>query len=425
MTASMTLSIVHFSTADGEGGSARSAHRIHSHLRDRGHQSRMLVKYRVLEDPDVDTVSGSGRLLGLADRLAEGVTWRLGLQYQVVPSSRRLLRHAWLQAPDIIQLYNTHGGYFAHRLLPALSRRAPIIWRLSDMWPVTGHCAYAGSCDRWQRGCGQCPDLATYPMIGLDTTAFLWRQKLRLYRKTRLTVVAPSSWIAGVVKASPLLADAAVHRIPNGLDLSVFRPLDRKAAREFLGVPQEQKVILFAPHWASRNPRKGTDLLEAAMRSLGPRDDVVLLLAGVGGQQWIGKVPQRVIALGYLRDDRLIAMANAAADCVVVPSSVENLPNGVIEAFACGRPVVAFDAGGIRDAVRTGENGILVPAGDADAFAKAIDRLLGDDELRERCAHNALDTALREYSAELEATRFEKLYDDVLTRHDGPASRDN
>ena len=113
------------------------------------------------------------------------------------------------------------------------------------------------------------------------------------------------------------------------------------------------------------------------MRSLGPRDDVVLLLAGVGGQQWIGKVPQRVIALGYLRDDRLIAMANAAADCVVVPSSVENLPNGVIEAFACGRPVVAFDAGGIRDAVRTGENGILVPAGDADAFAKAIDRLLG------------------------------------------------
>jgi glycosyltransferase involved in cell wall biosynthesis len=343
----------------------------------------------------------------------------------MVPSSRRLLRHAWLQAPDIIQLYNTHGGYFAHRLLPALRRRAPIIWRLSDMWPVTGHCAYAGSCDRWQRGCGRCPDLAAYPMIGLDTTAFLWRQKLRLYRKTRLTVVAPSSWIAGVARKSPLFSNAAVHHIPNGLDLTAFRPLDRNAAREFLGVPREQKVLLFAPHWASQNPRKGTDLLDAAMRSLGPRDDVVLLVAGVGGQQWIGKVPQRVIALGYLRDDRLIAMANAAADCVVVPSSVENLPNGVIEAFACGRPIVAFDAGGIKDAVRTGENGILVPAGDADAFAKAIDRLLGDDELRGRCSHDALETAQREYSAELEATRFEKLYAEVRASHHGSASSGN
>ena len=130
----MTLSIVHFSTADGEGGSARSAHRIHSALRRRGHRSRMLVKYRVLEDEDVDTVAGSDRLL------------------------------------------------------PRLGRRAPIVWRLSDMWPMTGHCAYAGSCERWQAGCGRCPDLASYPAIGLDTTGFLWRQKRRLYRNVPITV---------------------------------------------------------------------------------------------------------------------------------------------------------------------------------------------------------------------------------------------
>ena len=80
----MTMSIVHFSTADGEGGSARSAHRIHSQLRGRGHQSRMLVKYKVLEDDDIDTVSG-GRLLQFADRVAEGVTRRVGLQYQFMP----------------------------------------------------------------------------------------------------------------------------------------------------------------------------------------------------------------------------------------------------------------------------------------------------------------------------------------------------
>jgi glycosyltransferase involved in cell wall biosynthesis len=409
----MTMSIVHVSTADGEGGSARSAHRIHSQLRCRGHQSRMLVQYRVLQDADVDTVSG-GRFLRCADWLAEGVTRRLGLQYQFMPSSRRVLRHPWLEKPDIIQLYNTHGGYLSHRLLPKLSRRAPIVWRLSDMWPMTGHCAYAGTCARWKIGCGRCPDLAAYPAIGLDTTAFLWRQKRRLYRRMRLTVVAPSSWIEGFARKSPLFDGAAIHRIPNGLDLAVFRLRDREAAREFLGVPKDRKVILFAPHIANQNPRKGTDLLEAALRRLGPRDDIVLLLAGVGGRQWIGRVPQAVIALGYLRDDSMIAMANAAADCVVVPSAVENLPNGVIEAFACGRPVVAFDAGGMKDAVRSGETGILVPTGDADALGTAIDRLLSDEEFRKRCAQGALEWARRECSAELEASRFEKLYGELI-----------
>ena len=122
------------------------------------------------------------------------------------------------------------------------------------------------------------------------------------------------------------------------------------------------------------------------------------------------------MALGYLRDDRLSAMANAAADCVVVPSSVENLPNGVIEAFACGRPVVAFDAGGIKDAVRSGETGILVPMGDAGALGDAIDRLLSDEELRKRCGQGALEWARRECSAELETTRFEKLYSELVER---------
>jgi glycosyltransferase involved in cell wall biosynthesis len=281
---------------------------------------------------------------------------------------------------------------------------------------MTGHCAYAGPCERWQTGCGRCPDLGGYPAIGLDTTAFLWRQKRRLYRQAPITIVAPSSWIEGAVAKSPLFAGAQVRRIPNGLDLGIFRPLDRDAAREVLGVPKDCKAVLFAPHWARDNPRKGLDLMEAALRSLGPREDFALLVAGVGAKLWVGRVPQPVIPLGYLRDDRLIAMANAAADCVAIPSAVENLPNGVIEAFACARPVVAFDAGGLKDAVRSGETGILVPPGDAGAFGRAIDRLLSDDALRLRCGQQALAWAQRECSAELEAARFEKLYAELVER---------
>lgn len=409
----MTISVVHISTADREGGSARSAYRIHDGLRRRGHCSRMLVGYKVTDDPDVATVSG-GPLLRRLDRIADAATVRLGLQYQWMPSSHRVLRHDWLRAPGVIQLYNTHGGYFSHRILPDLARRAPIVWRLSDMWPVTGHCAYAGACERWRTGCGRCPDLGTYPGVGLDTTAYLWRQKRRLYREAQLTVVAPSSWIEGIARAAPVFAGAAVHRIPNGLDQGVFRPIDQGAARAVFGIPADRTAILFAAHVATDNPRKGTDMLERALHRLGSRPDALLLVAGVGAEKWVGRVPQTVVPLGYLRDDRLLAAANAAADFVVVPSAVENLPNSVIEAFACGRPAAAFDTGGIRDAVRDGETGLLVPAGDTAALATAIARLLDDGNLRNTLGARALDMARREFSADVQAARFEELYRSLI-----------
>lgn len=405
----MTVSVLHFSTADNEGGSARSAYRIHSGLRQRGYQSRMLVRDKVTDDPDVDTVWGN-RFLRRCDDLANRVTWRAGLQYQVVPSALRVLRHPWTQDPDIIQLYNTHGGYFTPWIIPALARRAPLVWRLSDMWPMTGHCAYAGPCERWQSGCGVCPDLGTYPAIGVDLTAFLWRQKRRLYEGTGLTVVAPSSWIEAIARKSPLFAGADVRLIPNGLDMTRFRPPAKSEARQHFGVPEDCTAILFAPHVAGDNKRKGGDLLEAALHKLGPRDDIVLLVAGSNSEWWVGRVPQRIVPLGYLRGDHLMAMANAAADFIVVPSAVENLPNGVIEAFACERPVVAFDAGGMRDAVRDGETGLLVPNFDVDLLAAALVRMAGDPAARQGMGERALALAKREFSADIEVGRFESLY---------------
>ena len=409
----MTISIVHFSTADAEGGSARSAYRIHSGLRQRGHQSRMLVKYKVVNDADVETVSGN-EFLRLCDDLANRVTWRLGLQYQIVPSALRVLRHPWVQKADVIQLYNTHGGYFTPWILPALARRAQLVWRLSDMWPITGHCAYSGPCDRWLRGCGACPDLSIYPAIGLDTTAYLWRLKQRIYERAKFSVVAPSRWMESIAAQSPLLAQADIRHIPNGLDLNVFQPMDRDAARQHFGVPTDATAILFAPHIARNNTRKGGDLLEAALHRLGVRDDVVLLVAGVGAEQWVGRIPQKVIVLGYLRDDRLVAMANAASDFAVLPSSVENLPNGVLEAFACERPVVAFDSGGMREAVRDGETGVLVPSLDVAALADALARTIGDVAGRRAMGARALELAKREFSAEVEVSRFESLYASLL-----------
>jgi len=411
------LAVVHFSRADNSGGSARAAYKIHAGLRALGLASRMLVEQKATFDPDVDTVHGGG--VGRAkDRLADTVASRLGLPSLYVPSAGRVLAHPWVRAASVFQLYNVHGGYFSIRMLPRLARLAPIVWRLSDQWPMTGHCAYSGECERWREGCGKCPDLATYPSLPFDTTRFLFRQKDRAYRNTDLTVVAPASWTERLARASPLLGRFPIHRIATGVDLETFRPLDRAAARSLLGVPPGARAILFAAQELDDNPRKGASFLIEALARLGPAPGLLVLLVGIGGESWHERIPQPVRPLGYITDDRLLAAAYSAADVVAAPSVLENLPNTVLEATACGVPVVAFDTGGTADAVRHVETGYLARPGDAADLEQGLRLVLGDEALRRRLGSAARRLAESEFGNDRQARRFADLYAEVLARRE-------
>ena len=170
------LNVLHISTTDNSGGSGRSAYRVHSGLKHLGVRSRMLVGLKVTHDKDVLPIANNG-FNAAADRFFGRALGRLSLQYLFFPSSFGLLGHQWFKEADIVQLYNTHGNYFSHTVLPWLSRRRPVVWRLSDMWPMTGHCAYSFDCERWRTGCGICPILSDRPELYRDTTATLWKIK--------------------------------------------------------------------------------------------------------------------------------------------------------------------------------------------------------------------------------------------------------
>ncbi len=138
------------------GGSARSAWRIHSGLQHLGVGSHMLVGSKLSNDPTVEAVARPG-LEAQLDRYINILLQKVGLQYFYVPSNGRVLSHPWVHNAHLYQFFNTHGGYMSLSLLARLGRRAPIVWRLSDLWPMTGHCAYPGHCKRWQVAVGNAP----------------------------------------------------------------------------------------------------------------------------------------------------------------------------------------------------------------------------------------------------------------------------
>ncbi len=415
MTSNNPLSVVHFSTADTVGGSARSASRIHIGLRARGIRSRMLVGFRYGNDPDVQAIANN-RVIAFLDRLVNKLGEKLGLQYRYVPSCFAVGKHPWVAQADIVQLFNTHGGYFSQNLVRTLGRRHPIVWRLSDLWPMTGHCAYPGDCQRWQTGCGNCPDLGAYPSIGVDTSAHLFKQKIRLYKGLDITVVAPSSWTEAQAKRSPLLGQFPVVRIPNGLNGSVFRGHDRSAARSELGLPQDARIVLFCAHVLDDNPRKGGDILIKALNALPKIPNLVLALMGKGGTDWSKRVDIPVFPLGFQTDVQTMAKVYAAVDVVAIPSVLENLPNTLIETLACGRAVVASDCGGMRDGVIHGETGLLSPVGDYQQLALDLQRLLDDDALRAEMEKSARGLFDREFSSQREIEKFAALYQQIRSR---------
>ena len=404
------MNILHISTEYNLGGSGRSAYRIHAGLKKRGHTSHMLVGTKVPGVPDAAPIWQSLPWRA-ADWAAKRVTDALSLQYLFLPSSWNLLRHPWFREADIVQLYNTHGGYFSHSIVGAASRMKPVVWRLSDLWPFTGHCCYSYECDRWKTGCGSCPLLGDDPPLRSDRTALLWQVKRRLYEGATVHLVAPSRWIAELASQSPLVGHWPRHLIPNGIDLDVFKPISRAAAREVFGLPPEQSVVLFSSVETKAYRKGGTFLMEALNRLHGAtKKPFRLLVVGHDSREWetAGSVP--VTAVETIKDDQLLAVMYSAADVFVHPALADNLPNGVLESLACGTPVVAFDVGGVSDAVRPMQTGYLARDKDAGDLAHGIGLILDDPERRARMSATCRLVAEAEYDMNLQADRFETLY---------------
>jgi glycosyltransferase involved in cell wall biosynthesis len=117
--------------------------------------------------------------------------------------------------------------------------------------------------------------------------------------------------------------------------------------------------------------------------------------------------------LGYVADIREVW---AAAHIAVLPSRREGLPKSLLEAAACGRPLVASDVPGCREIVRTGVNGLLVPPDDAAALADAIEKLGANADLRRKFSMAGRKLVEEEYSSALIGGKIVALYDRLVGR---------
>jgi glycosyltransferase involved in cell wall biosynthesis len=392
--------ILQISTADRAGGAEAVALSLHRALRARGHEAWLAVGYRRTDEEGVVEIGGAGSRRGRALRDPSVTLDTLrGHEDFRFPASRRVL-DLLLAPPDVVHVHNLHGGYFDLRALPELAAQAPLVATLHDAWLLTGHCAHPLDSDGWLRGCGGCPHLDTYPALRRDGTAFNLARKRAIYAGLELTVVTPSRWLMELVERS-ILAPAAVRRevIPNGVDLDVFRP----------GKPDGRSGLVFAAQGGRANEFKDYPTLRAALERLSQPVEAVALGDPATGVEQVGQSTVR--AVGVVPPGEVADRLRAAA-LYVHPSRADTFPSGVLEALACGTPVVASRVGGIPEQVTDG-TGVLVEPGDPAALAGAIESLLADTARRERmCAAAAVDARAR-FALDRQVDAYVALYEQI------------
>ena len=447
-----TPCILQISPYEVSGGAAKVALDLFHSYRSRGYSSYLAVGRKDSNDPDVFVIpnqehysawthfwqrlehyfirnhhSDFAKFFATLSQMKQYVQTELGRENFNFPGTYHILDLP-PEPPHIVHAHNLHLDYFDLRALPWLSRQKPFIISMHDAWLLSGHCAHSFDCERWMMGCGNCPDLKIYPAIKRDATAYNWQRKDQIYSKSQLYIATASQWLMKKVEKS-ILAPAILegHVIPHGVDLAVFQHREKSEARAGLNILQDKPVLLLmAKSLRKKNYWIDFHLMRSVVDAIVSQSHnipvTIIALGENRPSEHFGQTEIRYIP--HQEDHQTLAQYYQAADLFVHGSRADTFPLTVLEALACGTPVVATKIGGIPEQIVDGVTGFLTPASDAQAMTQAILRLMADPELCNRIGQNAAEDAQKRFDDERHVNDYLKWYKEILEKQPREVNRE-
>ncbi len=419
------MKVVHLNTYDGNGGAGRACLRLSKVLKLNGIQSEIWVNYKFGNNTKIQSFS-AGKLKKaftafgiLFERYTSSAFGKkLKIPFSIPLWGRDISNNPAFLNADIIHLHWVNHAFLRPKDLEKLAKlNTPIVWTFHDSNAFTGGCHVRYSCDHFENECGDCPLLKQSHEN--DISHKIWLAKNRAYKQLKFSIIAPSSWMAESIKGSKLLRDSVVQIIPNTLETEVFKPYDKGASKEHLGISPDKFVLLSGFMPSRKDLHKGTPYLIEALNiltsnNLVDKDQIELIVFGNRDDRNVPEFSVKTTFLGTLSNDEKLAICYSAADVFLTPSLEDNLPNTVMESLSCGTPVVAFTTGGIPDMVRHKENGYLATYKSSDDFAAGIAWVYNHLE-RETLGKSARLTVEENFSEEVIAGKHARLYEQLLS----------
>jgi len=422
------MKVTLINTSDAGGGAPAACMRLLKALELKQVDVHMEVQDKKTNEPRVNSISNSSisRLRIKFNFLYERLPFiwfkardrSLRFAFSTADAGTDISSQPDILNSDILHLHWTNSGYLSTDNLKKLFETGkPVVWTLHDMWAFTGGCHYSGDCNHFVNQCGDCWMLRDRDSNDISQKG--WTRKNDMLNVAKnIVFVTCSHWLADVARTSSLLKDFRIETIPNPIDMEIFSPKDRIAARAKWNIDPKSKIILFgAANILDR--RKGITYLVDALNELENNyqdiGDVEIVIFGKNKSFDVSQLPFKVHELNIITSQHDLAEIYSLADVFVTPAIEDNLPNTVMEALACGTPVVAFNTGGIPDMVEHTKNGYLAEFKSSADFAAGIYYILNAASKGDLAA-NARKKVLDNFTNEIVASKYMAVYQSILNK---------
>ncbi len=403
-------------TVDQRGGAARVGWDVGETLRSRGYSVKYIVGYKQSDSPHVYELHRPKLLSWLDHVTGKNMTGYLKYLRSFLlandidfGATTEIFNHPWYKSADIIHFHNLHGSFFRLHNLVRMSTEKKLIWTLHDMWAVSGNCVYTSDAKVWRQGAAAHTRLMEYPPMLWHNARYLWEQKRSIYQSSQLNLVVPSRWLFTIIRDQSILAGQPLRLIPNGIDAQTFSPQKKTHARHALNLPLKQKIVIFVAQGGIHEPRKGWQYIDPIVNAT-EFQDVLFLCVGGGAHDQNNQLPN-VQYIPYITDKLTLAAYYAAADAFLFTSVAENCPLVVLEAMACGTPVVSFDVGGVSELVQHRQTGYIAKYLNIQDLSKGLTYLLSLPPSQARLVQNhCRDNVVTHFSVARMCDQYEKLY---------------
>ncbi len=417
------MKVVHICTQIEQGGAARATLNLHLGLRGLGIESTVLSlsefntlpyceNYPCLESRK-DLLKEVSRILAWKNR-----TKRSNTHFSIDLFGCNISTHPLVYEADVLNLHWTSEFLSSVSITELAALHKPLLWTLHDMRPLTGGCHFSAGCNRFEEACGQCPQLSEEP---LDFTARSLSAMSSAVAVTKPVFIAPSQWMLQNIQKSRVSRESASCCIPYGVDSNIFKPLLKEDCRSGLNLDKDAWYILFATH-GFQELRKGVAhalaILDVIARNTVTAKEVAtgkmrILCCGADANHFT-PVGWQVERLGYVSADKMPLFYNSA-DVLLFTSLEDNLPNVILEAMACGTPVVAPRIGGVPDLL-SGEvlSCCLFNEGNAEGAGAMMIALFQNNSLHKELSSQSIEKIRQDYSIEKQASAYLKLYTELI-----------
>ena len=244
-------------------------------------------------------------------------------------------------------MFNLHGYYINYSLLFNYIGKNNLRceYVMLDEYPFLGKCAYSFSCDKFMSECKACPHIKEYPKsLFVDSSNRMFKLKKNLYKIVPQCVFVGVEYTVDRAKKSAITKDCIFEVADEAIDLrDVYFPRNVKALKRELNIPESNTVIVTVTPYP--NERKGGKYFLEAAKRLEHNKSISFVHVGYNADK--DECPSNYIPIGYVKNQDLLSEYYSLGDLFVHTSIAETIPSAILEALACGTPILGFNSSGI------------------------------------------------------------------------------